>query len=188
MIMKKLLLLIKLFGIRTLIIAVYLSLYSMAFYGTYTFVLGEHAVIISSVFADSIRTFNFDNFGGSHREYSTHPSVEGEINHEQSQYINVELTIDDVRKQRLLLLDGINDTIKRLPDSSFKQIALSEEQRNSLISDVSNIATLLQSDKLDAAIAKLTDLKIKVMRIALPNSNNLVFLIDNLSGSLEKQK
>jgi hypothetical protein len=100
----------------------------------------------------------------------------------------VELTIDDVRKQRLLLLDGINDTIKRLPDSSFKQIVLSEEQRNSLTSDVGNIATLLQSDKLDAATAKLTDLKIKVMRIALPNSNNLVFLIDNLIGTLEKQK
>jgi hypothetical protein len=107
-----------------------------------------------------------------------------------------ELTIDDVRQHRILLLGGIHEALKKTPDTAFTttNIQQSEGFKAKLLNETSpetgNISALLRSDQLDTAIAKLSDLKTEVMRIAPSNSNsnNLVFLIDNLIGSLEKQK
>ena len=74
-----------------------------------------------------------------------------------------ELTANDVRQHRNQLLEGINDTINSLPSTAFIQPTEAEAIKADLTTEpqsrLANISTLLQTDKLDAAIADLNLLK-----------------------------
>jgi hypothetical protein len=84
-----------------------------------------------------------------------------------------EVTIDDVRASRLVLLSGIDNAILRLGGSI----------------DLSPIAVLLQTDQLEAAIAELIELKEQVIDMFGEEAANreVVPQIVNLIGALEKQ-
>jgi hypothetical protein len=78
-----------------------------------------------------------------------------------------------VRESRLVLLDGINNAIGRLGGSI----------------DLSDIAELLQTDELEAAIAELAELRERVIAQFGEEAANreVVPQIENLIGALEKQ-
>jgi hypothetical protein len=103
-----------------------------------------------------------------------------------------ELSIGDVRQHRILLMGGIHEAINQIPDSAFTNTQQSKGLKAKLLNDTNpdsgSISALLRSDQLDAAIAKLSGLKTQVIRIVPPNNNYLIFLIDNIIGTLEKQK
>jgi RTX calcium-binding nonapeptide repeat (4 copies) len=84
-----------------------------------------------------------------------------------------DITIEEVRESRLVLLDGINNAIGRLGGNI----------------DLSHIAILLQTDQLEAAIAELIELKAQVISTFGETAANreVVPQIDNLIGALEKQ-
>lgn len=93
-----------------------------------------------------------------------------------------ELTIDDVRQSRLVLLNGIESAIERLQVEP--QSMLMEEEF-----DTSNIATLLMSDQLAEAIAELNILKGDVIETFGEEAaqREVIPMIDNLILALEKQ-
>jgi hypothetical protein len=114
-----------------------------------------------------------------------------------------ELTVNDTRQQRVLLLDGINEALGNLPNTAFKQPTAAEGLKSTLNKTTQpttgDIAVLLKSDKLDSAIAKLSDIRSKADSsfggseandiISSPVAQkNVVPLIDNLIMVLEKQK
>jgi Ca2+-binding RTX toxin-like protein len=90
-----------------------------------------------------------------------------------SQQIIHDTTIEEVRESRLVLLDGINNAIGRLGGSI----------------DLSDIAELLQTDELEAAIAELAELRAQVIAQFGEEAANreVVPQIENLIGALEKQ-
>jgi len=89
------------------------------------------------------------------------------------QEVEQDITIEEVRESRLVLLDGINNAIGRLGGSI----------------DLSDIAELLQTDELEAAIAELAELREQVIAQFGEEAANreVVPQIDNLIGALEKQ-
>jgi RTX calcium-binding nonapeptide repeat (4 copies)/Metallo-peptidase family M12B Reprolysin-like len=89
------------------------------------------------------------------------------------QVVEQDITIEEVRESRLVLLDGINNAIGRLGESI----------------DLSPIAELLQTDQLEAAIAELAELKEQLISQFGEEAANreVVPQIDNLIGALEKQ-
>ena len=102
-----------------------------------------------------------------------------------------------------MLLNGIDEAIKKIPNMTFREPSNATALRNSLTQEtqtvIGNIATLLKLDQLDTAISKLTDLKIKLYSSLGGNSlngmtaNNTmqqspIYLINNLIQVLEKQK
>lgn len=115
-----------------------------------------------------------------------------------------ELTVNDVRQHRLELLEGIDNAINSLPNTAFSQPQEALKLKADLTSaqpqnETSNIADLLQSDKLDEAIVQLNDLKAKTDSsfgglavddlIINPQAQQKVLpLIENLIQVLEKQK
>jgi hypothetical protein len=114
-----------------------------------------------------------------------------------------ELRISDVKQQRILLLNGIDEAIKKIPNTTFIEPSNAAALRNSLTQETQtvngDIATLLKSDQLDTAISKLTELKTKLNSTLGGNSlnglteNNTIqrspiYLINNLIQVLEKQK
>lgn len=120
----------------------------------------------------------------------------------QSEVIE-ELTFENVRQHRMLLLEGINYSINSLPNTAFAQSKEAQNLKDSLIfgpqNQTGSLANLLQSDKLDEAIAKLNELKAKMDStlggfkaddlIKDPQAQQKVLpLIENLILVLEKQK
>ena len=117
-----------------------------------------------------------------------------------------ELTVDDVRQHRIELLEGINNAINSLPNTAFSQPQEALELKESLTlttppqpTETSDIANLLQTDKLDEAIIQLNELKAKTDSsfggleaddlITNPEAQEKVLpLIQNLIQVLEKQK
>lgn len=72
-----------------------------------------------------------------------------------------ELTIDNVRQSRLVLLDGI-DAILRLIDSEQETEPAAAPIP---VFDTSHITELLQTDQLDAAIGELQETKVRVIEV-----------------------
>lgn len=114
-----------------------------------------------------------------------------------------DLTVENIRQHRIDLLEGINNTINSLPNNAFKQPGIAEGIKEGLTikpqSQMDNISNLLESDKLDPAIAELTTLKNLTDSsagglaaddlITDPQAQQEVIpLIDNLIQVLEKQK
>ena len=75
------------------------------------------------------------------------PATASGITMPSQQEVEQQITIEEVRESRLVLLDGINNAIGRLGGSI----------------DLSAIAELLQTDELEAAIAELAELKEQVI-------------------------
>jgi hypothetical protein len=119
------------------------------------------------------------------------------------QQIHIDITVNDIRQQRSQLLAAINDAITKIPNTAFKQPELSVKIKSTLNNEtqpaVGNLSLLLKTDKLDAAIRKLTELKTSLTS-SLPGSrindsiasplpqNKAIPLINNLITVLEKQK
>jgi hypothetical protein len=101
------------------------------------------------------------------------PATASGITMPSQQEVEQQITIEEVRESRLVLLDGINNAIGRLGGSI----------------DLSAIAELLQTDELEAAIAELAELKEQVIAQFGEEAANreVVPQIDNLIGALEKQ-
>jgi RTX calcium-binding nonapeptide repeat (4 copies)/Metallo-peptidase family M12B Reprolysin-like len=101
------------------------------------------------------------------------PTTASGITMPSQQEVEQDITIEEVRESRLVLLDGINNAIGRLGGSI----------------DLSHIAELLQTDQLEAAIAELAELKAQVIAQFGEEAANreVVPQIDNLIGALEKQ-
>ena len=92
-----------------------------------------------------------------------------------------ELTIDNIRQSRLVLLGGIDNAILRLSES---------QPESTLAFNTSQIAELLQTDQLDAAIRELLDIRTQVIEVFGEEDANreVVPQIENLIGVLEQQK
>jgi hypothetical protein len=114
-----------------------------------------------------------------------------------------ELTVDDIRQHRVELLDSINEAINSLPNAAFKQPQKAMELKSNLTvkpqNETNDIASLLQSDKLNEAIQQLNELKSKTDSsfgglakddlITNPQAQQKILpLIENLILVLEKQK
>ena len=101
------------------------------------------------------------------------PATASGITMPSQQEVEQQITIEEVRESRLVLLDGINNVIGRLGGSI----------------DLSAIAELLQTDELEVAIAELAELKEQVIAQFGEEAANreVVPQIDNLIGALEKQ-
>jgi hypothetical protein len=114
-----------------------------------------------------------------------------------------DLTVENIRQHRVDLLEGINNTINSLPNNAFIQPGIAEGIKEGLTikpqSQMDKISNLLESDKLDPAIAELTTLKNLTDSsagglaaddlITDPQAQQEVIpLIDNLIQVLEKQK
>jgi pyruvate kinase len=88
-------------------------------------------------------------------------------------------------------LKCINQTINFLPNSAFRQPQAAEEIKENLTkkpqSEVSVIANLLLSDKLDQAITQLDALENKTDSL-LVAQQKVASLIENLKLVLQKQK
>lgn len=99
-----------------------------------------------------------------------------------------EQTIDDIRESRLILLEGINNAIGRLFESEPE--SLTETFDISATFDTSDIAVLLRTDQLDAAIEALIDLKAQVTDVFGEEAadREVVPQIINLIEALEDQK
>jgi hypothetical protein len=97
-----------------------------------------------------------------------------------------EQTINDVRGSRLVLLDGVDNAIQRLIES---QPGTSIRNQPTEGFDTTHIAQLLKADQLDAAIAKLTKLEAKVIKVFGQEAadKEVVPEIENLIGALKKQ-
>src|SRR4026207_1728020 len=97
-----------------------------------------------------------------------------------------EQTINDVRGSRLVLLEGIDNAIQRLIDSQPK----TSIQKSTEGFDTTHIAQLLKADQLDAAIAKLTKLEAKVIKVFGQEAadKEVVPEIENLIGALKSEE
>jgi hypothetical protein len=96
-----------------------------------------------------------------------------------------EQTINDVRGSRLVLLEGIDNAIQRLFESQTK----TSIQKSTGEFDTTHIGQLLKTDQLDAAVAELTKLEAKVIKVFGEEAANkeVVPEIENLIGALQKQ-
>jgi hypothetical protein len=96
-----------------------------------------------------------------------------------------EQTINDVRGSRLVLLEGIDNAIQRLFESQTK----TSIQKPTEGFDTTHIGQLLKTDQLDAAVAELTKLEAKVIKVFGEEAANkeVVPEIENLIGALQKQ-
>jgi hypothetical protein len=97
-----------------------------------------------------------------------------------------ELTINDVRQSRLVLLHGINNAIERLKES--QPPPTSGVERFNF--NTTDIAQLLESDQLEEAIVKLYNLQGEVVKTFGQEAANkqVVPQIQNLVTALGKQK
>ncbi len=97
-----------------------------------------------------------------------------------------ELTINDIRQSRLVLLEGIDNAIQRLIKSESK--AMMQKPRG--IFDTTHIAQLLKTDQLEAAIKELNKLQAKVIAVFGPEAANreVVPQIQNLISALKQQE
>jgi hypothetical protein len=97
-----------------------------------------------------------------------------------------ELTINDVRQSRLVLLDGINHAIERLKESQLP----STQGVESFNFNTTHIAQLLKSDQLEEAIVELHSLHREVIKAFGQEAANkrAVPQIQNLISVLEMQK
>jgi hypothetical protein len=118
--------------------------------------------IVHPLQASSVQTFNVQN--DQHRE----------------------LTVDNVRQSRLLLLEGINNAILRL---------MTQEQKTLMHTpggafDTTHIAQLLKTDQLNSAIVGLQKLKAQVIKTFCPKAagREVIPQIDNLIASLKLQE
>jgi|SRR6188472_2151192 len=98
-----------------------------------------------------------------------------------------EQTINDVRGSRLVLLDGVDNAIQRLIES---QPGTSTQNQTTEGFDTTHIAQLLKADQLDAAIAKLTNLEAKVIKVFGQEAadKEVVPEIENLIGALKSEE
>ena len=107
----------------------------------------------------------------------------------QGQQLKVpeELTIDNVRQSRLVLLDGIDNAILRLIDSEQETEPAAAPVP---VFDTSHIAELLQTDQLDAAIGESPGDEGTSYRSLWRGSakREVVSQIENLIEALEQQK
>lgn len=134
-------------------------------------------------------------------------SITNETNQTTSNNANFsqmsEITVEHIRQQCVQLLAGIYNAINSLPNTAFKQsqegLRLKSELASELQNRTGSIAYLLQSDKLDEAIARLNGLKGKMdssfggfsgddLIINSDAQQQVVPLVDNLILVLEKQK
>jgi hypothetical protein len=114
-----------------------------------------------------------------------------------------DITIDEVRRQRLSLLEDINRSIQNLSNTAFDEPANALGIKNNLSSEVrpdnGSIAVLLESDDLEQAIQDLTGLRSTMDSSFRGSATNdvitspaaqseIVSKIDNLIAVLEKQK
>jgi hypothetical protein len=97
-----------------------------------------------------------------------------------------EQTMNDIRGSRLVLLEGINNAIQRLIDSQPK----TSIQKPTGEFDTTNIAQLLKTDQLGAAIEELTKLDAKIIKSFGEKAadKEVVPQIQNLIGALKKQE
>jgi hypothetical protein len=174
----------------------------------------------NGVTTDTSVNSDIDNLGFSGCSWSANEILNGQDDWQSLKYIagtfggannfvttsqqnQPEIRISDVKQQQILLLNGIDEAIKKIPNMTFREPSNATALRNSLTQEtqtvIGNIATLLKLDQLDTAISKLTDLKIKLYSSLGGNSlngmtaNNTmqqspIYLINNLIQVLEKQK
>jgi hypothetical protein len=85
-----------------------------------------------------------------------------------------------------VLLEGIDNAIQRLIESQTK----TSIQKPTEGFDTTHIGQLLKTDQLDAAVAELTKLEAKVIKVFGEKAANkeVVPQIQNLIGALEKQE
>lgn len=96
-----------------------------------------------------------------------------------------ELTMDNVRQSRLLLLEGIDNTILRLMTPEEKTLM----HKPGGTFDLTHIAQLLKTDQLNAAIMELAKLKAQVIKTFGPEAvREAVLQIDNLIAALKLQE
>lgn len=97
-----------------------------------------------------------------------------------------ELTINDTRQSRLVLLEGIDNAIQRLVMSEPKAMM----HKPIGIFDTTHIAQLLKTDQLDAAIVELNKLQAKVIAVFGPEAadREVVPQIQNLISALKQQE
>jgi hypothetical protein len=101
----------------------------------------------------------------------------------QTFQVPTEQTINDVRESRLVLLEGIDNGIQRLQSEPTTLI-----QNPPGAFNTTQIAQLLKTDQLDAAIAELTKLKAQVIEsFGQKAANEVVAEIQNLITALEDQ-
>lgn len=96
-----------------------------------------------------------------------------------------ELTMDNVRQSRLLLLEGIDNAILRLMTPEEKTLM----HKPGGTFDLTHIAQLLKTDQLNAAIMELPKLKAQVIKTFGPEAadREAVLQIDNLIAALKLQ-
>jgi hypothetical protein len=102
-----------------------------------------------------------------------------------------EQTINDVRRSRLVLLEGINNAIARLQDSEpTTSIGNPTAVRGSFDFNTTHIAQLLKTDQLEEAIVELDNLQAQVIKVFGQSEANkqVVPQIQNLIVALEKQE
>jgi hypothetical protein len=97
-----------------------------------------------------------------------------------------ELTINDVRQSRLLLLKGIDNTIQKLKESQ----PSTTPGGGSFNINTTHIAQLLKTDQLQEAIVELNKLRAEVVKAFGQEAANkqVVPQIQNLISALEKQQ
>ena len=159
------------------------------------------AMNLSEVISSSVNNMTDSLFNQTNQTVSSAPNQTISNNANLSQVS--ELTMEDVRQQRIELLAGINSAINSLPNTAFKQSQEASTLKGELTSEVQNktgsIADLLQSDKLDEAIGQLNGLKGKMdssfggfsgddLIIDTNAQQQIVPLVENLILVLEKQK
>jgi hypothetical protein len=98
-------------------------------------------------------------------------------------HVSHEMTINDVRQARLVLLEGIDNAILRLIKSEPKAM---DEPRGMF--DTTHIAQLLKTDQLDEAIVELDKLQAKVIKVFDQEAadKEVVPQIQNLIASLKQ--
>jgi hypothetical protein len=102
----------------------------------------------------------------------------------QTFLVQKERTINDVRQSRLVLLEGINNTIERLKSEQ------TQKPIQGPSADITHIAQLLKTDQLGTAIVELNKLKAEVIKAFGQEAANkqVVPQIENLIAALEKQE
>ena len=105
-----------------------------------------------------------------------------------------EITINDVREQRVSDVTNINDIIQSLPDANFTGPESSNQTkiifRDMLISSNDSALVSVVTDQLDKAILKLNEIKTEVKARIQPadTGDTLNAIINNLSEALQLQK
>ena len=114
-----------------------------------------------------------------------------------------ERTIQSIIQDRIILLEGINEAINRLPNNAFTLPTRAEDIRETLSNltqpNTGNISAFLLSNQLDTAIGELSKLRSKAdssfggsqaddLILSPQTQKEIVPLIDNLILVLEKQK